>query len=295
MKKRELNYSDLEFNAEEHVYTVNGVPFTSVTTFIKSHFPEFDADDTFWHGGLKRTFGMAEWTAYAIRQEIKGNGPVSKKYSDPYHYSKKLFRDVWADEVEARTGKKIPITQREVKKIWKAYGEASAAEGTRIHELLERYLLEEIDLIDILEEPRVLAAVTEVNKLFNKQGYPPKKPEFRVYSETYKLAGTIDLFLDTDGGFTLIDWKTNDQIKTSGGNYGETEATESLQNNNLQLYTLQLSLYAYILELEYNVVGCKELWIYHITNEGECIPISVPYQKEKIQEMLYEYECTHDL
>lgn len=281
MVNRPLKDSNLRFEEEEHRYTVGEQELVSVTTWVKKHFPKFDPDAKRWDG---KTY--AQGTASYVRAEIKGEGPVTRKNEDPYHYCKRLFRDSWEEEVEARKGKKVPINAREVKKLWEQNGREAAERGTRIHKLIEEFFLGEVDLVDISEEVEVLKAVNEVQQLLNKQGYPTIHPEVKIYSLDYGLAGTVDLLLDCSGGLVLVDYKTNSELKWKGYGKGTTEATQHLSDANMILYTLQLSTYAYILETEYkrNIHG---LWVYHVTSEGT-EPIEIDYMRSVVEAMLQE-------
>ena len=67
----------------------------------------------------------------------------------------------------------------------------------------------------------------------------PYRSEWQVYNEDLRLAGTIDMvFTDKSGNYIIYDWKNSKYITSE----------------RLVEYTLQLNLYAHILETKYNIV-----------------------------------------
>lgn len=105
--------------------------------------------------------------------------------------------------------------------------------------------------------------------------------EKRVFSFKYKIAGTIDLLAVRGNEFLIVDWKTNkEDLKFTSGYYKKVNGVKTNQwvskqeyfdypLNNLMnckgiIYTLQLSLYSYLVELHgMKNVGCS---LFHIIN-----------------------------
>jgi len=86
--------------------------------------------------------------------------------------------------------------------------------------------------------------------------------------------------------YDLIDWKTSKKIETSafGGKVGTKPATNTIPDCNYSHYTLQLSLYRYILE-EYYGLDINNQFIAHL-KEDYARGIEVPYMKDQILKML---------
>ncbi len=106
-------------------------------------------------------------------------------------------------------------------------------------------------------------------------------PEVIVYSKELKIAGTIDLLVrdrKTDF-YNIIDWKTSKRIDTSSykGKTGIKLVTENILDCNFNHYSLQLSLYRYILEKYYDIKLLDQL-IAHIQDE-EVHGYLSPYMK----------------
>ena len=127
----------------------------------------------------------------------------------------------------------------------------SANYGTKVHDEIENWIKNRA-------EPKDLKSINGKNWL---QKYQTKSgieflSEVIIYSKELKLAGSIDLLLHdkkTDE-YTIIDWKTSRKIDTSAFRHktGNHEATRDLEDCNFNHYSLQLSLYRYILENYYN-------------------------------------------
>jgi len=101
-------------------------------------------------------------------------------------------------------------------------------------------------------------------------------PEVKIISKTLQLAGTIDLMIynKKHNKIYLIDWKTNISIKKQGYNKGIKPPVDIIDDCSFNRYTLQLSMYSYILANYYNA-SVGGLYIVHLKNEEynimECV------------------------
>jgi hypothetical protein len=121
-----------------------------------------------------------------------------------------------------------------------------------------------------------------------------------IYSAEYGISGKIDCILVKGTSFVILDWKTNkDELKFKAGYYKKkdgfvtTEWVDKPEDvyhtpiNNLQhckgiTYTLQLSLYAYLLELW--GYTCKGLILAHIRNDVKLHVLS--YLKDDVHKLV---------
>lgn len=91
--------------------------------------------------------------------------------------------------------------------------------------------------------------------------------EVVVFDKSLGLAGTIDLVLidPDDNTCTIVDWKTNKEIKQHSfrGKVGTKPPSRGLMDCNYIHYSLQLSLYKYLLERSCGV-KVKEMIILHL-------------------------------
>jgi len=237
----------LQFNEKKHEYKYKGKTLTSVTTFIKSFFNEFD---------VKK---ISKYVAKSRRNKgLKG-----------------------------ASGK--PVTAWDVRREWKDI----AQEGTDIHEQIEEYIKTKGYSMNVEDvHPKARQGVYYYEEEMSKLNEPSSHTEFRLFSEKLGLAGTIDLmttYLQDEATLktNLYDWKTNKQLRTRGFKKSHHPLMKLEQDCNFIHYTLQLSLYAYILETEYKC-NIGDLTIVHLDNE-RAVPYKVSYRKELIEEML-EYE-----
>lgn len=145
---------------------------------------------------------------------------------------------------------------RTVPDILAEWAEAGAT-GTLVHNQLEDYI-RGIPLAKGEElHKKAGHGIAYVNQL--KQMYPDivLLPEIRIYSEYYRVAGTIDLlaYLPSLKAWAMIDWKTNKAISKNsfGGKVGKIPATQYLPDANYSHYSLQLQIYELILRAEYGI------------------------------------------
>ena len=116
------------------------------------------------------------------------------------------------------------------------------------------------------------------------------KPEFIVFSERLRLAGTIDVLAKRkiQLGVYLFDWKTNKKIvKANKYRKYAKFPIEHLPDNNYTKYALQLNLYEYLLKYENYIPKNVEVkkGLIHITQDS-IKPYVVSDMKLEIQSMV---------
>ena len=171
---------------------------------------------------------------------------------------------------------------RTVESLMKEWDDA-AKYGTIVHDEIE-------DWIKNGTEPKDIKSINGKRWLMN---YKSKfdidvLSEIIIYSTELQIAGTIDILAkDTKTDeYIIIDWKTSKKINKVSHNYktGTHKVTKNILDCNFNHYSLQLSLYRYILEEYYNL-RIRNQVIAHITDEGVETHIA-PYFKREIIEML---------
>ena len=112
-----------------------------------------------------------------------------------------------------------------------------------------------------------------------------------VYDESTALAGTLDLIISNTSRnqHILLDWKTSRviDIKSPYHKRGVRGPALNWEDCNYIRYSLQLSLYRYLLEANYGF-NIDEQFIIHITDTG-LEPIPCRYMKREVELML-EFE-----
>jgi len=112
--------------------------------------------------------------------------------------------------------------------------------------------------------------------------------EVIVFSEELGIAGTIDILMmnQESNEYILIDWKTSKRIDMNSfkGKMGIKKETEKIEDCNYNHYSLQLSLYRYILETYYGININRQI-IAHLKEDG-VQTYSTPYMKNEVKSML---------
>ena len=111
-----------------------------------------------------------------------------------------------------------------------------------------------------------------MNFLNDHQHLRTFKTELRIFHSVLKLAGSIDyICIKPNGHFIIIDWKRSKKINTTPfmEKCSKFPGLTSLPDCNYYHYSLQLNIYKYILESEYNMI-IDEMYIaiFHPNNSN---------------------------
>jgi ATP-dependent exoDNAse (exonuclease V) beta subunit len=113
-------------------------------------------------------------------------------------------------------------------------------------------------------------------------------PEQIIYSQKLRLAGMVDLLAHNpdDNSYSIIDWKTSKRIDTSAfrGKKGLHPASHDLEDCNYIHYTLQMTLYRYILEEHYGLTVTSQK-ILHLHDNGATV-YDCHYMKDHLLKIL---------
>lgn len=183
-----------------------------------------------------------------------------------------------ANGLVANHPKYIGMSPQKLIEVW----DKKAENGTNVHNEIDNYIRNN-------ETPKLDKSILAVNWLRNYLNNNHEiYSEIIVFAKELELAGTVDLLVynkSTDS-YEIFDWKTSKKIdKSSFGNkVGTTKATSNLMDCNYIHYSLQLSLYRYILEEYYNL-SISKITILHI-NDTDVIHHESKYYKAEIEKML---------
>lgn len=180
------------------------------------------------------------------------------------------------------------MSQEEILAEWKRINNEANEYGTEVHEIMERYLLADKIYIPKTDyEREIILKFQEIDPMTKGIIYP----ETILFSEKHKLAGTSDIVEMCDDYFNIWDWKTNKEFNFIS-KYGHwlKKPVSHLSDCQYNVYSLQLSIYAYMLQLETKKkVG--RLGVFYLnpkTNKFELIPI--PYLGLEAKAVL-DYWC----
>ena len=213
--------SHIQFEEYGHKYTITSDPknkYTSVTTWIHSQFPRFDADKIIhkmmnshkWIEGHKY-WGM---TPNQIKLDWNINGKQASEAGTLMHAQIETFMN------EGGNGR----TQGEL---------VTKADLDRIHNSKEW----DIFMKFIHDFPSL----------------KPFRTEWMVFHEELKLAGSIDMIYEhEDGELSIYDWKRSKEISNNGwGEFGTSQKFNNVPNCNFWHYSIQLNVYRHIIETKY--------------------------------------------
>ena len=169
-------------------------------------------------------------------------------------------------------------TAEELLADWKQSGR----DGNEVHKQLETYLNNQSQP----KHPKARQGVKWLED--NEYGNGDFKfySEVTLYSEEIKIAGTIDLLIynTATDEYALGDWKTSKVIRKLGyKNAMGTGPAKELEDCNYIHYSLQLSMYRYILK-EYYDLEVKNQKLIHL-KDNTTKSYSTPYYEEIIKEM----------
>ena len=160
---------------------------------------------------------------------------------------------------------------------------AAADHGTKVHHEIEQWIKDGIDPIDI----KAINGKDWLNDYKLKSDIEILS-EVIIYSTELSIAGTVDVLAkdNSTGLYEIIDWKTSKKIEmvSYGQKMGTHEITKNIMDCNFYHYSLQLSLYRYILETYYGLKIHNQL-IAQLHDDGVNAHVA-PYMKDEIIAML---------
>ena len=177
---------------------------------------------------------------------------------------------------------------------WNRKGEEARNAGTLMHDRIERFYLGAPIEPEAGEDPAFRNFLT----FASERNLKPFRSEWRIFSEKYRLAGTLD-FLAYDGeNFEIYDWKRSTKILSPEGeiytnSYGKFahEPLTHVPDTTYFHYALQVSLYRYILATEYGIrVAAGHLGTFHPAYDRPYV-VNLPYLLDEVIALLnHRYE-----
>lgn len=254
----------IKFFEESHKYTIDGCELReSVTGFVHSFFPHFDADAVVakmmskpdWEKNKPEYAGM---TAEQIKQSWRDNATKSADDGTYMHRQLELFynKEPFADKVEVD-----PETGAEVSR--------TKFEDTKEYRMFQNF-----------HQKHVVEA-----------GLEPWRTEQIFWSEDLKLAGSCDFSCidPKTGEIVLFDWKRCKRIEYHNRWQKGLPPVQHMDHCNISHYTLQLNTYKHMLERHYgqNVRRIKGMALVFLhPNQDDVIVEWVRDAQKEVQDML---------
>lgn len=180
----------------------------------------------------------------------------------------------------------VGLSKQQILDYWQFLNDEANEYGTKVHEMIEEYLLKDKFLFpkDPLHQT-VIKAYDDMNVDEGECVWP----ERIMFSEEHELAGTADLIIDIDKVFFDVgDWKTN-RVFNYYDDFGFKtlkKPLDHLQDCHYSTYSVQLSIYAYMYELETGR-KCRQIWIGYWDKKLETlVKIPIMYLKNEARKVL---------
>ena len=283
-----MNYDkinkDVAFIEETHKYfNVNdpNINYISVTTLIGKYEPEFDKEFVSKYKALERILPSDVWK--------KEKGGIWKS-----HKIQKDFLDVYNVSEE-----KLNEVQQNILDEWAETNKIACERGTKIHSQLENSFYNTGSNITLKKFG--IGGKFECKKNYNELDLEYGiYPEYLIYYDNPKLnlhiAGQIDLLVKNGNEIHIIDHKSNKKIELKGFYNSTSRTTEklkypltSLDNCNFNVYQLQLSTYAWMIQKINPDFVIKSLTLNHYDHDGNNTLYPCSYLKNEVESMLKHF------
>ena len=173
-------------------------------------------------------------------------------------------------------------------RYWLSEWKKSRDIGTLCHAECEKFIKDRDEGMFEVYQPRSVAACKWISShLEENDKYDFLVSEKLVYDADYGVAGQVDFIIETGRKVDIIDFKFTKRISKKAftpGEMGTSDITKDMENCNYNTYNLQLSIYAYMLELQGKKIG--NLILLHVDPDGKVVPYKVEYLRGKAKQLL---------
>lgn len=281
---------DVAFNDAEHIYWNTKHPnrkYTSVTTLVGFYHEKFD--EYFWsrYKALEKLIDD---------EEFKGgtkNALLNRKQWDP-----KLLDLHNVDPI---------VFEQTVKEITDGYEKnrnEACERGTRYHNMRENKFYEKADH-RIEDHNFGLNLNTQFScekNNFDLNRENAVLPEYLIYYSSptgiLNMAGQIDVLIKKGNDIYIVDYKTNAKgIETKAYFNPKTKKKKmmyapisNVEDTTLEHYTMQLSIYAYMLQQINPNFEIKLLRIVHLDKDENETLLDLTYRRAEVEKLFKHYE-----
>jgi hypothetical protein len=262
------------FDEPSHTYTnpSSGVKYISATTLIKSYTPPFDANYWSTYKAMKKVLEeKGEWVAY-------------KKKAGGWDNVVLYVRSI---DVSFPYRAEVLAVKKEILADWDDRRESAASAGTLLHKLKEGATKSKVhiteSLVEIPHMERDLIGAPE----FTENGV---YTELLLYHDKCQIAGQADWVMKMGKKVSIKDYKTSKVIeKVAFQDECLLGPLSHLPNANFYTYSIQLSLYGWMLEQAGFEVD--KLSIEHVDRHThktiEQYPVN--YYRDEVVELVKDY------
>ena len=208
-------------------------------------------------------------------------------------FKKPFERDFWA----ARSAKKANVKLQDILEKWDSISLRACNKGSKFHAFAENYINNKILPNIIYDFDIDIEAYNTIESQFlkfyenSKENLIPIRSELCVGSSQLGICGMVDqlYYSNTLNGLVIFDWKTNKRMNyTSRYQNMMLPPISHLEECEFSTYSLQLSLYRYIIELEtyLEIKDCFIVW-FNEKNDTYRLIRCADYRKEIINMLNY--------
>lgn len=276
---------NIAFEEEAHIYydvTKPEQKFISVTTLIHSFAQPFDS--SFWstYKVLEKLLTKEQWAIE--KKSLLATKVFDKSILELY--------DISEDEFNKE--------QQAILDAWDLENRNSCERGTKIHADLENSFYKKKQNIDLSKYQigGKFECIKDYNKLDLENGIYPEYLISRISDDgKLRIAGQIDLLVKKGNSITILDWKSNKEIKQKSFYDNKTRTSQKMKyplNNlddaNYWHYTLQLSTYAWMVQKLNPEFEIEDLVLVHFDHNDNMTVYHLPYLKDEVIKMLTFYK-----
>lgn len=298
------------FNEEIHQYTdIDGNVYISATQFLEKFHSSFEDVEDFWliykaiqylsdinkpekikKFDLELSIKIEELCFQELDMPFLFTEEDCAKWTKlgiwKYKYRADEFRDLFIGLDRNLIEASVAL----IKAHWVSENLKSTIKGTYFHNKKEDKQYFDGTFEYKKESYYVERAIHGLDKLLPNSVYP----ELRLFNTKYRIAGTSDQVIIKENKKIIIrDWKTNKEIKTSNKHDKFFYPIQHLENCEYVKYSLQLSMYGWMLEQFGYQVEEIEFEHFVLDENNEAISSTIykcPYLKKEIEDMLEHYQ-----
>lgn len=186
------------------------------------------------------------------------------------------------------------IKRTEIDQEWKQKTEQAKLDGIKIHEMLQQAVTSDpIYCKNVFGLPIDNLQIVGDTQILEKDGiYTECKMEFPI-DDYGIIVGIADVIIKQGNKIKIIDYKTSDKIEKKARydmkmKHKKTFSypINSIEDCNFNSYTLQLSIYAWILQQLNPTFEIESLEIYHIRNNKLVKIYQTEYWKDVVDKLI---------
>lgn len=268
------------FEDSSHTYfdLKDGSKYISATQLIHRYLPPFDSDF---------------WSSYKACEAILGTGfyELKKILLSTKKWDNKYLEEFYIDQED------FEIKKKEILQSYKDKNKEACDHGTKVHDMMENLFYQK-------NEKRLktfgLGGKIDVEKgnyrLDKDRAVYPEIMLSYKFDDYLKVVGQADLVIKENNEISIYDWKTSKSIDKESYFDRNTKKRETmkfpvnnLMSSNYWSYSLQLSLYMYIIQKMHPTFKCKKLALIHIDRDFKETEYECPYLKDEVEKILLHY------